>query len=287
LATALPTSLGCTPPARCEASAMTQPRSYLFVPGDRPERIAKALASGADAVIVDLEDAVAPANKNAARDAVAGALESTQPFVLRINGADTAWFADDARLAAHPGVAAVMLPKAASADPVAALHAASGGKPVLALVESAAGVANVAALAATTGVARLVFGSIDFQLDLDIVDDDLALLAFRSQLVLASRVANLPAPVDGVTTALDDAVRIELEARRARSLGFGAKLCIHPRQVAIVNSAFSPVEAELAWARRVVGAAAAADGAAVAVDGKMVDAPVLARARRLLASRRG
>jgi citrate lyase subunit beta/citryl-CoA lyase len=266
---------------------MTQPRSYLFVPGDRPERIAKALASGADAVIVDLEDAVAPANKNAARDAVAGALESTQPFVLRINGADTAWFADDARLAAHPGVAAVMLPKAASADPVAALHAASGGKPVLALVESAAGVANVAALAATTGVARLVFGSIDFQLDLDIVDDDLALLAFRSQLVLASRVANLPAPVDGVTTALDDAVRIELEARRARSLGFGAKLCIHPRQVAIVNSAFSPVEAELAWARRVVGAAAAADGAAVAVDGKMVDAPVLARARRLLASRRG
>jgi len=267
--------------------AMTQPRSYLFVPGDRPERFAKALASGADAVIVDLEDAVAPANKNAARDAVAGALDATQPIVLRINGADTAWFADDARLAAHPGVAAVMLPKAASADPVAALRAASGGKPVLALVESAAGMSNVAALAATPGVARLVFGSIDFQLDLDIADDDLALLAFRSQLVLASRVANLPAPVDGVTTTLDDAVRIELEARRARSLGFGAKLCIHPRQVAIVNSAFSPAEAELAWAQRVVDAAAAADGAAVAVDGKMVDAPVLSRARRLLASRRG
>ncbi len=266
---------------------MTQPRSYLFVPGDRPERFAKALASGADAVIVDLEDAVAPANKNAARDAVAGALDATQPIVLRINGADTAWFADDARLAAHPGVAAVMLPKAASADPVAALRAASGGKPVLALVESAAGMSNVAALAATPGVARLVFGSIDFQLDLDIADDDLALLAFRSQLVLASRVANLPAPVDGVTTTLDDAVRIELEARRARSLGFGAKLCIHPRQVAIVNSAFSPAEAELAWAQRVVDAAAAADGAAVAVDGKMVDAPVLSRARRLLASRRG
>jgi len=267
--------------------AMTQPRSYLFVPGDRPERFAKALASGADAVIVDLEDAVAPANKNAARDAVAGALDATQPIVLRINGADTAWFADDARLAAHPGVAAVMLPKAASADPVAALRAASGGKPVLALVESAAGMSNVAALAATPGVARLVFGSIDFQLDLDIADDDLALLAFRSQLVLASRVANLPAPVDGVTTTLDDAVRIELEALRARSLGFGAKLCIHPRQVAIVNSAFSPAEAELAWAQRVVDAAAAADGAAVAVDGKMVDAPVLSRARRLLASRRG
>ena len=263
-----------------------QPRSYLFVPGDRPERIAKARASGADAVIVDLEDAVAPAGKVAARDAVAAALDAAQPVVLRINGADTAWFADDARLAAHPGVAAVMLPKAASPDQVAALRAASDGRPVLALVESAAGMAGAAALAATAGVARLVFGSIDFQLDLDIADDDLALLAFRSQLVLASRLADLPAPVDGVTTALDDASRIEAEARRARSLGFGAKLCIHPKQVSIVNDAFSPSAAELAWAQRVVDAASAAGGAAVAVDGKMVDAPVLARARRLLAARR-
>jgi len=265
----------------------TQPRSYLFVPGDRAERIVKARASGADAVVVDLEDAVAPGNKGAARDALAGALDAAAPLILRVNGADTAWFADDARLAAHPGVAAVMLPKTASTDPVAALRSASNGKPVLALIESAAGMANLAALAATAGVARLVFGSIDFQLDLDIADDDLALLAFRSQLVLASRVANLPAPVDGITTALDDAARIDAEARRARSLGFGAKLCIHPKQVAIVNSAFSPSEGELAWAQRVVDAAAAADGAAVAVDGRMVDAPVLARARRLLAARRG
>jgi citrate lyase subunit beta/citryl-CoA lyase len=264
-----------------------QPRSYLFVPGDRPERIGKARASGADAVVVDLEDAVAPASKVAARDAVAGALDAAAPVVLRVNGADTAWFADDARLAAHPGVAVVMLPKAATAEAVAALRSASGGKPVLALVESAAGMANVAALAATAGVARLVFGSIDFQLDLDIADDDLALLAFRSQLVLASRLANLPAPVDGITPAFDDAARIEAEARRARSLGFGAKLCIHPKQVAIVNGAFSPSAAELAWAQRVVDAAAAADGAAVAVDGRMDDAPVLARARRLLAARRG
>jgi citrate lyase subunit beta/citryl-CoA lyase len=278
------------PPARCETqqrAVTTQPRSYLFVPGDRPERIAKARASGADAVIVDLEDAVAPANKVAARDATAAALDATAPVVLRINGADTAWFADDARLAAHPGVAAVLLPKAASTEPVAALRSASSGKPVLALIESAAGMANLAALAATPGVTRLVFGSIDFQLDLDIADDDLALLAFRSQLVLASRVANLPAPVDGVTTAIDDVALIELDARRARSLGFGAKLCIHPRQVTIVNGAFSPSEAELSWAQRVVDAAAAAGGAAVAVDGKMVDAPVLARARRLLAARRG
>lgn len=259
-----------------------QPRSYLFVPGDRPERIGKARASGADAVIVDLEDAVAPANKGAARDAVAGALDTAQPVVLRINGADTAWFDDDARLAAHPGVAAVMLPKAAATEPVAALRAASGGKAVLALVESAAGMANVAALAAAAGVARLVFGSIDFQLDLDIADDDLALLAFRSQLVLASRLADLPAPVDGVTTALDDAARIDAEARRARSLGFGAKLCIHPKQLAVVQGVFTPEPERVAWAQRVCAAFAASGGAAVAVDGEMIDVPVVERARAVL-----
>jgi len=257
-------------------------RSFLFVPGDRAERIAKARAAGADAVVVDLEDAVAPGNKLAARAAVAGALDAANPIVLRINGADTEWFDDDARLAAHPGVAAVMLPKAGAIDAVAALRAASG-KAVLALVETAAGLANLPALAAA-GVARLAFGSIDFQLDLDITDDDLALLPFRMQLVLASRVANLPPPVDGVTTALDDAACIDADARRARSLGFGGKLCIHPKQVAIVNAAFSPSAADLDWARRVVDAAAGAGGAAVAVDGKMVDAPVLARARRILAA---
>ncbi len=178
-----------------------------------------------------------------------------------------------------------MLPKADSAQVVGALRARIG-KPVLALVETAAGMAGLDALAAS-GIARLIFGSIDFQLDLDIADDDLALLPFRMQLVLASRVANLPPPVDGVTTSFEDAARIEADARRARALGFGAKLCIHPRQVPIVNGAFSPAAAELAWAQRVVDAAAAAGGAAVAVDGRMVDAPVLARARRLLAAARG
>ena len=266
---------------------MRMPRSYLFVPADRPERIAKARASGADAVIVDLEDAVAPANKHAARNAAADALDPAQPVVLRINGIDSDWFDDDVRLAAHAGVAEVLLPKAASAEAIAAVRAGSGDKRVLALVETALGMANVTALAAAPGVARLVFGSIDFQLDLDIDDDGEALLAFRSQMVLASRVAKLPPPVDGVTTAIDDAARIETEARRARALGFGGKLCIYPRQVALVNAAFSPTAEQLAWARRVIDVAAAAAGAAVTVDGKMVDAPVLARARRLLDAARG
>lgn len=262
---------------------MTAPRSYLFVPADRPERVAKASASAADAVIVDLEDAVAPDAKRAARDGLMSVLVVSQTVVLRINGRDTPWFDDDARFAAHPAVAAVMCPKTGSADDIAALCSLCGDKPVLALIETARGMADAGKIARTRGVSRLAFGSIDFQLDMDIEDDDEALRSFRSQLVLASRVAGLTAPVDGVTVAIDDAGQVDSDARRARAFGFGAKLCIHPKQVAAVNAAFSPSAEQLAWARRVVAASHAADGAAVAVDGRMVDAPVLARAMRVLA----
>lgn len=263
---------------------MIPPRSLLFVPADRPERFAKAAASGADAVIVDLEDAVAPASKSAARDGLADRLATPASIVLRINGRDTPWFDDDLRAAAHPGVAAVMCPKTGSADDIAAVRARCAGKPVLALIETAAGMAGLGTIAASPGVARLVFGSIDFQLDMDIEDDDEALRPYRAQLVLASRVAGLPAPVDGVTTAMGDADALARDARRARASGFGGKLCIHPAQVAGVNAAFAPSPEQLAWARRVVAATQASRGAAVAVDGRMVDAPVFARACRLLAA---
>ena len=262
---------------------MKQPRSYLFVPADRSDRFAKAIASGADTVIVDLEDAVAPASKVAARDGLTGHLAEQAGVVLRINGRDTPWFDDDARAAAHPAFVAVMCPKTSSADDIAALRSRCGDKPVLALVETASGMAASGAIAAAPGVARLVFGSIDFQLDTDIEDDD-ALRPFRAQLVLASRVAGLPAPVDGVTAAIDDQAALAGDARRARASGFGGKLCIHPAQVAAVNAAFAPSPEQLAWARRVVAASQASQGAAVAVDGRMVDAPVFARACRLLAA---
>ena len=151
------------------------PRSYLFVPADRPERFAKARSSGADAVIVDLEDAVAPGAKAAARAGLTAALDAEHPVVLRINGRDTMWFEDDARVAVHPGVAAVMCPKASSADDIAALRSRCGDKPVLALIETARGMAGASLIAVASGVARLVFGSLDFQLDMDIEDDDEAL----------------------------------------------------------------------------------------------------------------
>jgi citrate lyase subunit beta/citryl-CoA lyase len=250
--------------------------SYLFVPADRPERFAKALASGAGAVIVDLEDAVAPAAKADARSALAAWLDgpAATPVVMRINAAGTLWFANDLRLARHPAVAAVVVPKAEDAGLLATV-----AKPLLPLVESAAGFDALREIAAEPGVRRLLFGSIDFQADLGIEGDDDALLLFRSQLVLVSRRDGLAAPVDGVTTAVDDEAAVTHDTLRARRLGFGAKLCIHPRQVAVVNRAFRPSDAEADWARRVLAATAA--GGVVTVDGKMVDAPVLLRVRAL------
>lgn len=268
---------------------MSLPRTYLFVPGDRPERFAKALASAADAVIIDLEDAVLPAAKPAARDAVAAFLRSgvdRSRLVLRINDDTTPWFDDDlAMLAAQP-LPAVLLPKAERVATVARLRAACPATAVLALVESARGVQAAEALAAAPGVQRLVFGTLDLALDLDMTGDAAQLAAaldpMASRLAVASRAAGIGSPVAGVTTAIDDDALLLADLARARAFGFGAKMCIHPKQVAPIHAALQPAEAELAWARRVLAAAEASPGA-VQLDGRMVDRPVVERARRLVA----
>jgi citrate lyase subunit beta/citryl-CoA lyase len=266
------------------------PRSYLFVPGNRAERFDKALASGADAVVLDLEDAVVPQDKAAARAAVANCMAAVDAalrarLVVRINDATTPWFDDDLAMLAAARAQTVMLPKAEAPDAVAQVRRACPGIEVLALIESARGVLNAEALAAADGVCRLVFGTLDFALDLDLVDDPVAgalgLDAAASRLAWSSRAAGLPPPVAGVTPDIDDAPRLRADFARARAHGFGAKLCIHPRQVAWVHEALHPTETELDWARRVLAAAAAAPGA-VQVDGRMVDRPVVERARRLL-----
>jgi len=258
-------------------------RSYLFVPGNRADRFAKACASGADRVIVDLEDAVGPNEKNSARDTLAGWLSIRQPVLVRINAADTPWFADDLALCKLPGVAGAILPKAERVDIVArvagALHEEAS---LVLLIETARGMADALVLARAPRVERLAFGSLDFQLDLGIEGDDDELLSFRSQLVLTSRLAGIAAPIDGVTTSIGDSDRLRAETTRARRLGFGAKLCIHPGQVAIVNAAFAPRDEEIAWAKRVLEAARASEGAAVKVDGKMVDRPVILRAEAIV-----
>jgi len=170
------------------------------------------------------------------------------------------------------------MPKADSPSPWEALL----DKPVLALIETAAGIDDLRSVARATNVRRLVFGSIDLQHDLGIDGDGEELLFFRSQLVLTSRLAGLPPPVDGVCLALADTQALSADVRRARRLGFGGKLCIHPAQVATVEAGFAPSAAEMNWATRVLEAAAQASGAAVALDGQMIDRPVILRARRLL-----
>ncbi len=258
------------------------PVSYLFVPGSRPERFDKAMVAGADAVIIDLEDAVSPVDKDSARASVAAWLSADKPICLRINTPDTDWFAADLALCAHPGVVAVMLPKAAQVADIDRLRKA-GARRVLPLIESAQGFANLSALAAAEGVERLAFGSIDFAVDLGIEGDDRELDYFRSQLVLASRLAGIAAPIDGVTTAIDDKLVLESETLRGKRFGFGGKLCIHPAQLSVIHASYLPQAAEVDWAERVMVAAAASQGAAVAVDGKMVDRPVILKAERILA----
>jgi citrate lyase subunit beta/citryl-CoA lyase len=258
-------------------------RSLLFVPGDRPERIAKALASGADAVIVDLEDAVAPAAKDSARAALAVALRDSQALLVRINGTDTPWYNDDVRLCAAARPAAVVVPKAEDPARLDALSRRLGDTtPILPLIETARGLHRVQEIASCRAVQRLLFGSIDLQLDLGTALEESELTALRLQLVLASRIAGLRAPVDGVTTAFDDPALLQADTLRARRHGFGGKLCIHPKQVAVVNACFLPDDAERRWAERVIEAARAAGGAAVALDGKMIDRPVIERAQAIL-----
>jgi citrate lyase subunit beta / citryl-CoA lyase len=267
------------------------PRSYLFVPGNRAERFDKALASGADVVVLDLEDAVVADDKAAARAAVeryvAAADEALRPrLIVRINDAATPWFDEDLAILAAARAHGVMLPKAETPDTVARVRRAYPGIAVLALIESARGVLNAEALAAADGVRRLAFGTLDFALDLDLVDDPaagpLGLDAAASRLAWASRAADLPPPVAGVTPDIDDAAQLRADFARARAHGFGAKLCIHPKQVAWVHQVLAPTVAELDWAQRVVAAATGSSGA-VRVDGRMVDKPVLQRAQRLLA----
>jgi citrate lyase subunit beta/citryl-CoA lyase len=260
-------------------------RSYLFVPANRPERLDKALAAGADAVIVDLEDAVPDTGKVDARRALADWLAPAKRVFVRINGAGSAWFADDLDVCRAAGVEGVVLPKAESVEHIAqAADRLGPHKRVIPLLETALGLLDAVAIARAPQVQRLAFGSIDFQVDLGIRGEHEELLYFRSHMVLASRVAGLQPPIDGVTTALDDAQRLREDAQRARRLGFGAKLCIHPKQLAPVNECFGPSADEIAWAKRVLDAADAAKGAAVALDGQMIDRPVILKAQEIMAA---
>lgn len=266
-------------------------RSFLFVPATRPERFAKALASGADAVIIDLEDAVAPGEKAQARQLLAQAWASLAMtgrarVLVRVNAGNTAWHGDDLNLLGGLGVAGVVLSKAEHAAQLSHVAAVLGPACVLVpLIESVAGLDAADALARCPQVLRLAFGNLDFQADAGLIcgPDEAELTAVRLAVLLASRRALLPSPIDGVTAATQDTAQLARALLRCRSGGFGAKLCIHPSQVAAVNAAFTPSPAEIDWARRVLAASEAAGGGVVSLDGRMVDTPVLLLAQRTLA----
>lgn len=267
-------------------TALDSAVTWLFVPGDRPDRFAKATAAGADVVIADLQDAVAPAAKAVARQHVCRWLSEGARVCVRINPpsseAGQADIAALAELAAPP--AAVMVPLAEAEHEVGAVYLRLG-VPSVALVETARGVEAIGDIARAPGVARIALGHLDLAADLGCDPGWTAMAYPRSRVVLASRAARLPAPVDGVTTDISDPEATGNDARMGRQLGFGGKLCIHPGQIRIVADAYRPTEAEIAWALRVRAAMDGAPGGsgAVSVDGAMVDAPVLRRAQAVLA----
>lgn len=262
------------------------------------------MEQGADAVVIDLEDAVAPAQKAAARELTAGLLADVQgpcAVLVRVNGpGDPDLLAADIEglRPCWPAIDGVVLPKAESPEQIRHLEgllvAAGSPSKVVPIVETARGVEEAARIAAASPrVATLVFGSADLSAQLGVVPtpQGLELLMARSRVVLACALAGLAKPIDGPWLVLGDAAGLAESARQARRLGFGGKAAIHPQQLAAIREAFSPTAEEVDWARRVLDAFDASMesgvGAVKMADGTFVDAPVADRARSILRSSKG
>lgn len=259
--------------------AAVQARSLLFVPGDRPDRFEKAVASGADAVILDLEDAVAPGAKSAALGHVLSWLEHRSGAVVRVNAAGTPWHAAEIAALARTD-ALVMVPKADASEDLATIRSVVGDR-IVALIETARGLRSADEVCAAPGVVRVALGNVDLARELGVDPDSHAAMSYaRGRVIAAAAAAGIAAPIDGVTTKLDSPEALARDLVVTRELGFGGKLCIHPSQVADVNDALRPTSDELDWARRIMEHAAT--GGVSVVDGVMVDPPVLARAAALL-----
>lgn len=258
-------------------------RTLLFVPGDRPERFVRASESGADGIIIDLEDAVAEAGKPAARLNAVGWLRSGGRAAVRVNAVGTPWHEDDVSSLSDAGATVVLVPKVESAADVHRVaDAMPRGSAIVACLESALGIHQACQIAAAgPALVRLALGNADLAADLGVrADDHLALHLAGSTLVVESRAHGLARPLAGVTLSVTDVDAVARDTAHAASMGFGGRVCIHPRQVQIVTDGFAPQDDEVAWARRVVEHAG--DNAVVVVDGQMVDRPVLARAREVL-----
>ena len=288
--------------ADCHGRTAIQPfRSFLFAPGNHARRVEKALSLDADAAILDLEDAVATAEKRTTRDAVIAAL--TRPrrplLYVRVNAVDTEFCYGDLAAIVRPGLDGIILPKVESAGGLATVDwllaqierehgLVSRAIELIPIIETARGLNQIdAILASGTRVKRVAFGAGDFTLDVNMAwsRDEAELAYARAKIVTASRAAGIEAPFDTVWVDLADEEGLEASARTALGFGFQGKMCIHPNQIAVVNRVFTPSEAEIAFAERVVAAFARAEAegsAAIQLDGKFIDYPILYRAQRVL-----
>ncbi len=266
--------------------ALSELRSWLFAPGHNERILSKAFEVGADVVLLDLEDGVGPTFKDAARKQVVEVLAS-QPAWVRINRPGSPDAERDLEAVAALALG-IRIPKVEREWDVAWVRQRLAGRniPLTASIESAVGVVNATAIARAQGVTSLSFGNIDFGADVGIdASDPTATLLARSLLVLASRAAGIHAPSDGVFPRFSDDAGLREACAAARRLGFAGKSAIHPRQVPIINEAFTPTPEEVEWARKVVAAYEASEGTATKVgDGEMVDVPVYERAMRILAA---
>ncbi|MPV35597.1 HpcH/HpaI aldolase/citrate lyase family protein [Georgenia subflava] len=269
---------------------MTRPViTLLYVPGDRPDRVVKALASEADVVIVDLEDAVAPARKDSARTEVSRLLADVdRPVQVRINHRATPWHDDDvAALAALPAAVAARVPKVESAEEVALLAGRLPGRALHLLIESALGVERAFEIAtASEQVASLGLGEADLRSDLR-VSDDAGLAWLRGRVVNAARAAGLPSPAMSAFTNVRDEAGLVESCRAGKALGFLGRSAIHPAQLAPIRAAFRPSDEEVARARSVVERVGAARtdgvGAIALADGTFLDVAMVEQARAVLA----
>ena len=276
-------------------------RSLLFAPGNHARRVEKALSLDADAVILDLEDAVAIAQKTATRAVVAAALEQPRRGLVyvRVNAVDTEFCHGDLGAVVQRGLDGIILPKVESAAGLATIDwllaqlerergLPSGAIDLIPIIETARGVQQIdVILAAGTRVRRVAFGAGDFTLDVGMAwsRGEAELAHVRAVIVTASRASGIDAPLDTVWVDLTDPKGLEASAHTALAYGFQGKMCIHPDQIAVVNGVFTPSNAEIAFAERVVAAFAAAEAAgnaAIQLDGKFIDYPIVYRAQRVL-----
>jgi citrate lyase subunit beta/citryl-CoA lyase len=260
------------------------PLTWLYVPGDRPHVVAKALACGADVVVIDLEDAVAPDRKVYAREATADLLSEPRParVHVRVNALEAPWAAADLRaVTALPGVSGLRLPKVTYAEEVVRVAEATG-LPVYALLETALGIEHAYAIASAHPSLRGVsLGEADLRADLG-VREDAGLDWCRSRVVVAARAAGLAPPPQSVHPDIRDLAGLAASCAHGRSLGFLGRAAIHPRQLPVIERAYLPTEEEIEQAETIVKAATEEQGALALPDGRFVDAAVVAAAQRTL-----